>query len=208
MFDLNLGIEEDAMETVTTSEKVKELSFGQIENSGTSNSSIVNVETSSTAGDDEFISCSDHRTDGYAFDILRADFEVNEFVTKELFPLTGGESAPPLSQQQQQWLDLSGNYGGFPMEQRIIVAPPQQRQPVKKSRRGPRSRSSQYRGVTFYRRTGRWESHIWSVFDNRIVRVSLRASRLTSFFDVLLCRDCGKQVYLGKQKCTYSIMLC
>lgn len=34
---------------------------------------------------------------------------------------------------------------------------------IKKSRRGPRSRSSQYRGVTFYRRTGRWESHIWSV---------------------------------------------
>jgi AP2-like factor (euAP2 lineage) len=34
-------------------------------------------------------------------------------------------------------------------------------QPTKKSRRGPRSRSSQYRGVTFYRRTGRWESHIW-----------------------------------------------
>ena len=33
----------------------------------------------------------------------------------------------------------------------------------RKSRRGPRSRSSQYRGVTFYRRTGRWESHIWSV---------------------------------------------
>ncbi|XP_078430262.1 APETALA2-like protein 3 [Wolffia australiana] len=32
---------------------------------------------------------------------------------------------------------------------------------AKKSRRGPRSRSSQYRGVTFYRRTGRWESHIW-----------------------------------------------
>lgn len=36
-------------------------------------------------------------------------------------------------------------------------------QPIKKSRRGPRSRSSQYRGVTFYRRTGRWESHIWYV---------------------------------------------
>lgn len=36
-------------------------------------------------------------------------------------------------------------------------------QTAKKSRRGPRSRSSQYRGVTFYRRTGRWESHIWSV---------------------------------------------
>jgi hypothetical protein len=37
-------------------------------------------------------------------------------------------------------------------------------QPLRKSRRGPRSRSSQYRGVTFYRRTGRWESHIWLVF--------------------------------------------
>jgi AP2-like factor (euAP2 lineage) len=41
-----------------------------------------------------------------------------------------------------------------------IVQPQQQ---AKKSRRGPRSRSSQYRGVTFYRRTGRWESHIWFV---------------------------------------------
>ncbi|XP_010520140.1 PREDICTED: ethylene-responsive transcription factor RAP2-7-like [Tarenaya hassleriana] len=40
----------------------------------------------------------------------------------------------------------------------------------RRSPRGPRSRSSPYRGVTFYRRTGRWESHIW---------------------------DCGKQVYLG-----------
>ncbi|KAI7991099.1 APETALA2-like protein 1 [Camellia lanceoleosa] len=29
-------------------------------------------------------------------------------------------------------------------------------------RRGPRSQSSQYRGVTFYWRTGRWESHIWA----------------------------------------------
>ncbi|KAK7245186.1 hypothetical protein RIF29_40021 [Crotalaria pallida] len=55
--------------------------------------------------------------------------------------------------------------------QRIIPQQQQQqRQVAKKSRRGPRSRSSQYRGVTFYRRTGRWESHIW---------------------------DCGKQVYLG-----------
>ncbi|XP_064999071.1 AP2-like ethylene-responsive transcription factor TOE3 isoform X1 [Musa acuminata AAA Group] len=52
-------------------------------------------------------------------------------------------------------------------------APP----PLKKSRRGPRSRSSQYRGVTFYRRTGRWESHIW---------------------------DCGKQVYLGGFDTAYA----
>ncbi|KAL1196512.1 AP2-like ethylene-responsive transcription factor TOE3 [Cardamine amara subsp. amara] len=53
---------------------------------------------------------------------------------------------------------------------RLAEPEPEISPPVKKSRRGPRSRSSQYRGVTFYRRTGRWESHIW---------------------------DCGKQVYLG-----------
>ncbi|KAJ0525699.1 putative transcription factor AP2-EREBP family [Helianthus annuus] len=42
--------------------------------------------------------------------------------------------------------------------QNLPVPPLQQ---AKKSRRGPRSRGSQYRGVTFYRRTGRWESHTW-----------------------------------------------
>ncbi|GAB2259879.1 hypothetical protein Droror1_Dr00010734 [Drosera rotundifolia] len=52
----------------------------------------------------------------------------------------------------------------------VAAAATEVTQPLKKSRRGPRSRSSQYRGVTYYRRTGRWESHIW---------------------------DCGKQVYLG-----------
>nr|ACJ61491.1 apetal2-like protein [Glycine max] len=45
-------------------------------------------------------------------------------------------------------------------------------QPMKKSRRGPRSRSSQYRGVTFYRRTGRWESHIW-LKENCVFSISL-----------------------------------
>ncbi|KAJ0252344.1 Floral homeotic protein APETALA 2 [Hirschfeldia incana] len=61
----------------------------------------------------------------------------------------------------------TGSSGGKPATVAAVVEPTQ---PLKKSRRGPRSRSSQYRGVTFYRRTGRWESHIW---------------------------DCGKQVYLG-----------
>lgn len=70
-----------------------------------------------------------------------------------------------------QWLNLSvlgsgsGSGSGVGPEQ-----PNNAKQQVRRSRRGPRSRSSQYRGVTFYRRTGRWESHIW---------------------------DCGKQVYLG-----------
>ncbi|QDZ25229.1 AP2-like ethylene-responsive transcription factor [Chloropicon primus] len=34
--------------------------------------------------------------------------------------------------------------------------------PPKKGRRGPSSRSSAYRGVTFYRRTSRWEAHVWT----------------------------------------------
>jgi AP2-like factor (euAP2 lineage) len=68
---------------------------------------------------------------------------------------------------QMQPVDLGGsrNYGG-PPEQGIGA---RQQKPVKKSRRGPRSRSSQYRGVTFYRRTGRWESHIWLVISTRLL---------------------------------------
>ncbi|MCE0481804.1 hypothetical protein HAX54_039876 [Datura stramonium] len=173
MFDLNLSFDDVPVESIsvpgeTGSEKLNELSIPQMENSGTSNSSIVNMETSSTAADDEY-SCSDHRRDGYAFDILKADKDEETgnrggFVIKELFPLVNGEA----ELSQQQWLDLSANCGEL-NEQRIVKTP-QQRLQAKKSRRGPRSRSSQYRGVTFYRRTGRWESHIW---------------------------DCGKQVYLG-----------
>ena len=34
--------------------------------------------------------------------------------------------------------------------------------PQKRGRRGPLSRSSVYRGVTFYRRTSRWEAHVWT----------------------------------------------
>ncbi|XP_051130847.1 ethylene-responsive transcription factor RAP2-7-like isoform X2 [Andrographis paniculata] len=98
----------------------------------------------------------------------------------QLFPMT---TAPTV--RSKYWLNLSGPEvaGGGREDAGIFKATSnqvqdlqvqvqvQQQQPqVKKSRRGPRSRSSQYRGVTFYRRTGRWESHIW---------------------------DCGKQVYLG-----------
>ncbi|CAM8980944.1 unnamed protein product [Rhodiola kirilowii] len=75
----------------------------------------------------------------------------SEFITKHLFPCEGledGDDSDLVSRRNFQ----------------------QRQQLLRRSRRGPRSKSSQYRGVTFYRRTGRWESHIW---------------------------DCGKQVYLG-----------
>ncbi|CAD6334801.1 unnamed protein product [Miscanthus lutarioriparius] len=105
-----------------------------------------------------------------------------QLVTRELFPAGAGAGSPLPA--PQHWAELGFFRADPPRPQqqpdiRILPhphatppapQPPVQPQPAKKSRRGPRSRSSQYRGVTFYRRTGRWESHIW---------------------------DCGKQVYLG-----------
>ncbi|EOX91496.1 Eukaryotic elongation factor 5A-1 isoform 3 [Theobroma cacao] len=87
-------------------------------------------------------------------------------------------------------------------------------QPMKKSRRGPRSRSSQYRGVTFYRRTGRWESHIMSsLTKEEFVHVLRRQStgfpRGSSKYRGVTLHKCGrwearmgqflgkKYVYLG-----------
>ncbi|XP_047974654.1 ethylene-responsive transcription factor RAP2-7-like isoform X2 [Salvia hispanica] len=88
----------------------------------------------------------------------------------QLFPIA--DSAPPPLVREKYWLNLSVPEDSGRVELGIYKAQLPEAAPVqpKKSRRGPRSRSSQYRGVTFYRRTGRWESHIW---------------------------DCGKQVYLG-----------
>ncbi|QDP16876.2 hypothetical protein Tsubulata_060001 [Turnera subulata] len=109
-------------------------------------------------------------------------------VTRQFFPVDNPEMGATSAAGCGGGADGSGGGGGagFPRahwvgvkfcqselssrasHQKPIEVSPSQ--PLKKSRRGPRSRSSQYRGVTFYRRTGRWESHIW---------------------------DCGKQVYLG-----------
>ncbi len=42
-------------------------------------------------------------------------------------------------------------------------APPMKKKQRVSYRRGPRSKSSEFLGVTRYRRTGRWEAHIWQV---------------------------------------------
>lgn len=105
-------------------------------------------------------------------DLDEDDCDDQDLETRQLFPL-GRDDSLPFAAKAQHWLNLSMPevVRGVDMGiQKPVSQPQQQQQPVKKSRRGPRSRSSQYRGVTFYRRTGRWESHIW---------------------------DCGKQVYLG-----------
>ncbi|KZV51765.1 hypothetical protein F511_11453 [Dorcoceras hygrometricum] len=161
MLNLNLTIDQIVDRAETLSGKLFMLSGDHLEYSGSSNSSVVNVETSSAAGDED---SSSNNLNG--FDIWRTNGEDEEtedrtggYVMKDFF---SAKAAP-----QCQLLDLSENYREL-AGQRVTTQ--QQRRQVKKSRRGPRPRSSQYRGVTFYRRTGRWESHIW---------------------------DCGKQVYLG-----------
>ncbi|KAI3734812.1 hypothetical protein L6452_14291 [Arctium lappa] len=103
--------------------------------------------------------------------ITRQFFPVNcelELEDEELGSRSITSSLMATSLLGSHWLNLMvPEPAQAPQNLQVSSPPPQQ---AKKSRRGPRSRSSQYRGVTFYRRTGRWESHIW---------------------------DCGKQVYLG-----------
>ncbi|KAF8690524.1 hypothetical protein HU200_040885 [Digitaria exilis] len=99
-------------------------------------------------------------------------------VTRQLFPSPhpdaspASDGSPPPQGVAGPWVRRAADLRASAVSPQgtAAVAAPSSPAAGKKSRRGPRSRSSQYRGVTFYRRTGRWESHIW---------------------------DCGKQVYLG-----------
>ncbi|XP_038882661.1 floral homeotic protein APETALA 2 isoform X2 [Benincasa hispida] len=102
-------------------------------------------------------------------------------VTRQFFPMEETEEIqPPLHPPttnntsaafpRAHWVGVKFGHPDPLAPPNNSIIPTDLSHPIKKSRRGPRSRSSQYRGVTFYRRTGRWESHIW---------------------------DCGKQVYLG-----------
>ncbi|KAF3433831.1 hypothetical protein FNV43_RR24934 [Rhamnella rubrinervis] len=200
MLDLNVDIVSsdstscDEMEMVMEVEKHSQGFGTQMEDSGTSNSSVVNAEEAPTpsnnnAKDED---SNSNTTSAFIFDILKkrelvldgtigAVKEENpstEFVGRSLFPVTRDKGVQEAdfglglsSSSRPQWLNLSfANSAGGQAELKLMQQKQQQQPPVRKSRRGPRSRSSQYRGVTFYRRTGRWESHIW---------------------------DCGKQVYLG-----------
>ncbi|KAK4440792.1 Ethylene-responsive transcription factor RAP2-7 [Sesamum alatum] len=172
MFDLNLSI--DCIGEANTSE-------GR-QSPATSLSSVVNGEGEISSSNDDACTPRASPTFTFSFDILNSDTStVNDdavgnhdpgftstpsgLVTRELFPVTelvrawrhNEPADPPVDQGLRQH-----PVPGMAVQQQQVQA--------RKSRRGPRSRSSQYRGVTFYRRTGRWESHIW---------------------------DCGKQVYLG-----------
>ncbi|KAL5800169.1 hypothetical protein ACOSQ4_033053 [Xanthoceras sorbifolium] len=180
------------MKTDAGDHNLHETSRTQMEDSGTSNSSIINCEEPpANAGDEN----SSNTTSAFIFDIIKKDKENNNdnkttagtqievdmspspsapVITRQLFPVAGemefGEMRSAETRRPDQWLNLSNGGPSSGGEQPELRAVQQKQQQVKKSRRGPRSKSSQYRGVTFYRRTSRWESHIW---------------------------DCGKQVYLG-----------
>nr|GMD14189.1 ethylene-responsive transcription factor RAP2-7-like isoform X1 [Ipomoea batatas] len=188
MLDLNLSVlhcDESAYERLREGSRADE--------SGTtsSHSSQMNAKVSGNAGVED--TCSTRGRDVFSlnFEILRAgrgndDGYENRpvtrpvFVTRQLFPVSEGElSRSEASGQPDREVNLSFCQVevGRVQQQQQQQPPPPQPQKVKKSRRGPRSRSSQYRGVTFYRRTGRWESHIW---------------------------DSGKQVYLGGFDTAYA----
>lgn len=159
MFDLNLNA--DSIEA------------SQMEKSATSNSSnnVYADNSSNTGGDDD--SCSTRGIGDaftFNFDILKEEGAKEEEFTnnKELFLFRetkelDNQSSSNVSSSRKSWMSLSFDHENSKGEMKMLQAQqqPQQQQKVKKSRRGPRSRSSQYRGVTFYRRTGRWESHIW-----------------------------------------------
>ncbi|XP_024157287.1 ethylene-responsive transcription factor RAP2-7 isoform X1 [Rosa chinensis] len=181
MLDLNLSVVGSSSEQndvfVVGSFPEGSGSATQMDESGTSNSSVVNADASSSNDD----SCSARATvTTFNFDILKVGGgeEDDVAVTKELFPVNswpgkgqGQQYSPASSSARHNLIELGGPAEVQQKQPQPQPPPPPPQQPqVKKSRRGPRSRSSQYRGVTFYRRTGRWESHIW---------------------------DCGKQVYLG-----------
>jgi len=184
MLDLNLSaVSGDSSTTGKNNKrkqkKILELSNSPLESSGSfDSSSIVNADG---CGDED--SCSNGDLFAYNFSILSNEISVKKTVdcdnnnddgddsgdrTIQLFPVAcgiknvGGESQSS-STMQMQWSGVGEcRDQGSPSEHGIVA----QQKPVKKSRRGPRSRSSQYRGVTFYRRTGRWESHIWLVWNN------------------------------------------
>ncbi|MFS8012625.1 putative transcription factor AP2-EREBP family [Helianthus anomalus] len=141
------------------------------------------TSVSSEVDDESSVSYNATENRSFDIDLFNKKGESNEtshvdLITRQFFPVSGylkveeelGSrlTAPSLvkSVHGADWLNLKVLVSE-PVQQNVK---PVQLQKVKKGRRGPPSKSSPYRGVTFYRRTGRWESHIW---------------------------DCGKQLYLG-----------
>lgn len=165
MLDLNLELElaadstQDGLDSAGC-KGISSANLNQMVESVTSNSSVVNADALSSCIDGEEESCST-RAVTFHFEILKGVSGEEE--EKEAPNSWAHSSRSSVDISFQGWKQ-AGEFLGGGGSGRVVEEPSQ---PVKKSRRGPRSKSSQYRGVTFYRRTGRWESHIWSfTFDS------------------------------------------
>lgn len=156
------------MEDESDDEKGKRV--GSVSNS--SSSAVLLVEDGNSSSEDGEKGKKKRSTPSKIFGFSVTDDNLESepppVVTRQFFPVDNESTNFP----RAQWAGIKFCESEPPLVTGLLGNPIEmsQQQPIKKSRRGPRSRSSQYRGVTFYRRTGRWESHIW---------------------------DCGKQVYLG-----------
>ncbi|XP_052730215.1 ethylene-responsive transcription factor RAP2-7 isoform X2 [Vigna angularis] len=178
MFDLNVDINHaDADSGSSCAQKEAKLqSFPtEISDSRTSNSSVWNPadEDSSNNSSPLIFDILKKERGGSEFNMERNMAQKGEMATRTLFPVTSSDKGGRVPDfKSGLWGNTQLLKPSFPEsdEQNELRTLQQKLPHVRKNRRGPRSRSSQYRGVTFYRRTGRWESHIW---------------------------DCGKQVYLG-----------
>nr|AEH76900.1 truncated floral homeotic protein [Triticum turgidum subsp. durum] len=113
--------------------------------SGTSSSSVLN---SADAGGFRFGLLGSPDDDDWSGEPAPA---ASGFVTRQLFPAS--PPAPGMMMGQQAPAPPMAPVWQPRRAEELVAA--QRVAPAKKTRRGPRSRSSQYRGVTFYRRTGR-----------------------------------------------------
>lgn len=104
---------------------------------------------------DEDSSTNNSSNSPFTFDLLKKEKSDLEIVTKTLFPVIADRGGRVFTDLKKTFTEIDEENGVRNLQQK--------QSKVRKSRRGPRSRSSQFRGVTFYRRTGRWESHIWYV---------------------------------------------
>nr|GEY55928.1 AP2/ERF domain-containing transcription factor [Tanacetum cinerariifolium]GEY58248.1 AP2/ERF domain-containing transcription factor [Tanacetum cinerariifolium] len=166
--DLRLSNQQESNNTCSDHTNSKGKRVGSISN--TSSSIVVMEEDDIIISDEDNDSCSRKRSNklfGFTMDNSNddGDGEGDMPVTHQFFPVDEEEVGPTASLggsgfPAAHWVGVQfsgGGAGGYVGK----GVGPEVAQPLKKSRRGPRSRSSQYRGVTFYRRTGRWESHIW-----------------------------------------------
>ncbi|KAF4377343.1 hypothetical protein F8388_023417 [Cannabis sativa] len=198
MLDLNVNINNGADSTYgKTKERGAELVIMEVEDklqkgsttqimedSGSSGSSVVNVEIDALSStttittsngvfreEDSSINVTNTTSSTFFFDIMKREKDCNNgatagketnnisppgFLTRSFFPVAGEkvgnqfvEAGSGSSSSRPQWLNLSfadSGGGGAAVQPPADVKVLQQKQQIKKSRRGPRSRSSQYRG--------------------------------------------------------------